>query len=129
MFYVFSYLPTATIAKADAHVIPMHLTVGVIHQVDILFQSGCNHETFVQIRRGGSQLWPTNRDEAIKGDATVISFREFEEIKQGEDDLRALVWTSLTSAWAEIIIQIGMLPKKVLQPLSFDELLKAAAGG
>ena len=129
MFYVFSYTPVATILQANAHEIDMHLTAGVIHQVDVLFQSGCNHATFVQIRKGNQQLWPTNRDEALRGDATVVSFREFTELKPGDNELRALVWTSLTSAWKEVIIQIGILPKKVLQPLSFEELLKAAAGG
>ena len=128
MFYTFSYLPTATILQANAYVLPMHLTVGIIHQVDVLFQSGCNHKTFVQIRRGNSQLWPTNRDESLRGDATVISFREFTELKPGSNELRALIWTSLTADWAEVVIQLGILPKKVLQPLSFEELLKAAAG-
>lgn len=129
MFYVFSYLPTATIAEASAHVIDMHLTAGVIHQVDVLFQSGCNHVTFVQIWRGGAQIWPTNRGDSLRGDATVISFREFLEVKPGADRFRAFVWTSLAADWKEVVIQIGLLPKKILQPLSFDELLKAAAGG
>ena len=129
MFYVFSYLPTAAILEANAHVIDMHLTAGVIHQVDILFQDGCNHETFVKILRGNTQIWPTNREENLRGDATVISFREFLDISLGHNIFKALIWTSLTSAWKEVIIQIGILPKKILQPLSFDELLKAAAGG
>ncbi|GAH67188.1 unnamed protein product, partial [marine sediment metagenome] len=30
--------------------------------------------------------------------------------------------------WADIVIQIGVLPKKVIQPMSFEELLTAAAG-
>jgi len=129
MFYVFSYLPTATITKANAHVIDMHLTVGVIHQVDVLFQSGCNHQTFVQIQKGGSQIWPSNQEEYFRGDATVISFRDFQEVKSGDDRFKLLIWTSLTSAWKEVIVQVGLLPKKVLQPLSFDELLKAATEG
>lgn len=128
MFYVFSYLPTATLAEANAHEIPMHLTAGVIHQVDVLFQAGCNHETFVKIVKGNSQVWPSNREEKLRGDATIISFRDFQEVKSGDDKFKALVWTSLTSAWKEVIIQIGLLPKKVLQPLSFDELLKAVSG-
>lgn len=129
MFYVFSYLPTETLTEANAHKVDMHLTAGVIHQVDVLFQSGCSHETFVQIFRGNTQLWPSNRGESLRGDATVISFRDFHEIKPGQDELHALVWTSLTESWKEVIVQIGILPRKVLQPLSFDELLKAATGG
>ena len=129
MFYVFSYTPVVTDLVTAKHVIPMHLTAGVIHQVDILFQSGCAHQEFVQIRKGGTQLWPSNRDEALRGDATVISFRDFEELKPGGDELQALIWSTKATPWYEIIIQIGILPKKVLQPLSFEELLKAAAGG
>ena len=128
MFYLFSYLPVATLTEDNAHVIDMHLTAGVIHQVDVLFQSGCAHETFVKIFKGGTQVWPSNREEKLRGDATVISFRDFLEIKPGQSEFSAKIWTSLTSAWKEIIIQIGILPKNVLQPLSFDELLKAATG-
>jgi hypothetical protein len=128
MFYIFSYTPGVNDLVTAKHIIPMHLTIGVIHQVDVLFQSGCAHQEFVQIRKGNTQLWPSNRDEALRGDATVISFRDFEEIKQGGDELQALVWSTKNTPWYEIIIQIGLLPKKVLQPLSFDELLKAATG-
>jgi hypothetical protein len=128
MFYVFSYKPTATILEADAHVIEMHLTVGVIHQIDVLFQSGCAHQTFVKIMKGNTQLWPSNPEEKLRGDATVISFRDFQEITSGDNIFKALVWTTLSGTFYEVIIQIGLLPKKILQPLSFDELLKAATG-
>jgi len=129
MFYVFSYTPTAADTEANPHLMDLHLTAGVIHQVDVLFQSGCAHKIFVQIWKGGTQVWPTNRGENFRGDATVISFRDFQEVIPGGDLYRAKIWTTLTTTFYEVIIQIGMLPKKVLQPLSFDELLKAAAGG
>ena len=128
MFYVFSKLPTATKTQDAAYEQLMPLTAGIIHQVDVLFQDGCNHETFVQIFHDLYQIWPSNRGQYLRGNATVISFREFYELKTGNHVLTAKIWTSLASDWKEVIIQIGLLPKRIIQPLSFDELLSAAAG-
>jgi len=128
MFYVFSKTPEVTHTKAAPFPLEMKLTSGVIHQVDVLFQDGCNHAEFVQIFRGGHQLWPTNRGEYLRGNATVVSFREFLQLESGLSLLTAEVSTTLTSEIKEVIIQIGVLPKKIIQPLSFDELLSAATG-
>ncbi len=128
MFYTFGYTPTADDTAAAPHKIEMPLTAGVIHQVDILFQSGCNHEIFVQIFKDSHQLWPSNRGEKMRGNATVISFRDFYEFMPGNADLTAKIWTTLSADFKEIVIQIGILPKRVLQPLSFKELLAAATG-
>lgn len=128
MFYTFPYTPDAGDTEASPHKLKMQLTAGVIHQVDVLFQSGCGHEEFVQIINDDLQLWPSNRGEKLRGDATVISFRDFQEIHAGNTEITANIWTTLAADFKEIIIQIGLLPKHVLQPLSFEELLAAAAG-
>ena len=128
MFYAFSYTPVITDTEAAPHVLDLPLTAGVIHQVDVLFQSGCSHKIFIQIFLGGHQLWPSNRGEKMRGDATVVSFREFLELFPGNNALTAKIWTTLTADFKEIILQIGVLPKAVLQPLSFKELLAAATG-
>ncbi|MBA7610709.1 hypothetical protein ES703_17921 [subsurface metagenome] len=128
MFYVFSYKPDGDDSLEDPEELEMQLTAGIIHQVDVLFQDGCNHKEFVQIWLANKQLWPSNRGEKLRGNATAISFREFFEIKPGSSILTAKIWTTLTADFVEILINIGLLPKKVIQPLSFEELLKAAAG-
>ena len=128
MFYVFSYTPSGADTEEAPHVLEMHLSAGVIHQVDVLFQDGCNHEEFVQIVLGGYQLWPSNREESLRGNATAVSFREFFELEAGENILKALIWTTLSADFKEVIIQVGVLPKEILQPLSFEELLRAARG-
>jgi hypothetical protein len=125
MFYVFSYTPSGSDTETAPHVLEMHLSAGVIHQVDVLFQDGCSHE---QIVLGGYQLWPSNREESLRGNATAVSFREFFELEAGENVLKALIWTTLSADFKEVIIQIGVLPKGILQPLSFEELLRAAQG-
>ena len=128
MFYTFSWTPLITNTAANPKKLTMDLTAGVIHQVDVLFQNGCNHKEFVQIFHGSFQLWPSNRGEKLRGNATVISFREFYELKPGSVDLTAVFWTTLLEEFKEITISIGLLDKKVLQPLSFEELLAAAVG-
>lgn len=128
MFYVFDHTITTADTSAAKHREEMDLTAGVIHQVDVLFQDGCDHEAHVQIFRGGSQVWPSNRGKTLKGNATVVSFREFYELKPGSADLHALIWGDGTIDDVEVIIQIGLLPKRIIQPMSFDELLGAAAG-
>ena len=128
MFYAFSYTPNAGDTEANPHDLKMQLTAGVVHQVDVLFQSGCNHEEFVRINDDNFQLWPLNRGEKLRGNATVISFREFYELAPGNSILTAKIWTTLSADFKEVIIQIGLLPRRVIQPLSFDELLSAATG-
>jgi hypothetical protein len=128
MFYTFPYTVTANDIVTAKHREEMTLTAGIIHQVDILFQKDAAHKINVQIFHGGHQIWPTNRGSSIKGDATVISFREFYELKGAVNDLHALFWTIDTGVLYEVIIQIGILPKRIIQPLSFDELVSSIAG-
>jgi hypothetical protein len=128
MFYAFLH----TIDE-DTYTYPysfdMHLTAGVIHQVDVLFQDGCDHNVSVQIYQGNFQLWPSNRGSWMKGNATVVSFREFYHLDPGESLLTAKI--ALTTGQADakdVVIQLGVLPKKIIQPMSFDALLEAAMG-
>ena len=129
MFYVFTHIITVGDIITVPKRIDMELTEGVIHQVDLLFQDGCNHKAGVQVWRGDFQLWPSNRGAYAIGNATVISFREFYELRSGAKDLYALVWGDGVITGVQVIVQIGMLPKELLQPLSFEALLAAAATG
>ena len=128
MFYVFSKPAGEVWSGVTSEKLDIDLTVGVIHQVDVLFQDGCNHEIFVRIHQGDHQLWPSNRGAELRGNATVVSFREFYKLTPGNTDLTIKVRSTLEGVWPEVIIQIGMLPERILQPLSFKELLAAATG-
>jgi len=128
MFYTFSYTPSAADTEASPHELTMKLTAGVIHQVDVLFQDGCDHETFVQVYDDNYQLWPSNRGEKLRGNATVVSFREFFELIPGNTILTAKIWTTLSADFKEVMVQIGLLPREIIQPFSFEDLLKTALG-
>lgn len=129
MFYVFDCTPEHGSTEETCTPITMHLSAGIIHQVDVLFQLGCVHAEFIKIFEDGSQLWPSNPEESLRGNATIVSFREFYELTPGNNILKVKSWTDLDALdIKEVIVQIGLLPKAIIQPLSFDELLAAAAG-
>ncbi|MDO9542685.1 MAG: hypothetical protein Q7J98_10225 [Kiritimatiellia bacterium] len=128
MFYVFKHTVLVGNIETDRKKLDLKLTAGVIHQVDILFQEGCNHEANVQIFQGNHQLWPSNRGSSMVGNATVVSFREFQELAPGATELKAEIWGDGIITGVDVVINIGLLPKRVLQPMSFEELLKAATG-
>lgn len=128
MFYVFPYTITTSDVEAAKHEETLRLTQGVIHQVDVLFEDGCNHAAHVMIFNGDFQVWPSNRGQTIRGNATVVSFREFYEIDSGAATLKAFMWGDGVIDGVEVVVQIGLLPKKIIQPMSFEELLAAAAG-
>jgi hypothetical protein len=123
MFNVYSYTLTASDLVTDKYKLDMDLSAGVIHQVDILFQKDSAHKINVQIWHGGHQLWPSNRGESFKGDATIISFREFLELRGARNDLHALIWTTDDTVLKELIIQVGILPREIIQPISFNQLV------
>lgn len=129
MFYVFTCTPLQHTTEATPTPTLLRLTPGIIHQVDVLFQDGCDHAEHVQIWDRNFMLWPSNRGENLRGNATVISFREFYEIVPAHTILTAKTWTAEDTAdIVEVIIQIGLLPKRIIQPMAFEELLAAAAG-
>jgi len=128
MFYVYTHTVDHTNGYEYPYEFKLDLTAGVIHQVDVLFQDGCDHKVYAQIYQASLQLWPTNRGSWMRGNATVISFRDFFELVQGGSDLTCRIWADTSIQDKDVIIQIGLLPKRVLQPLSFEELLAAATG-
>lgn len=134
MFYVFKETITTAVIVTAPIEHDMDLITGIIHQVDVLFEDGCEHEVHVQIFQGSTQVWPSNQANrdgtpaTMTGDATVVSFREFFELRPGATDLKLKIWGDGTVDDKHVVVQIGLLPKSVLQPLSFKELLAAATG-
>ena len=105
--------------------VKMSLSAGIIHQVDILFPDTADHNIRVQIFDAAFQLWPSNRGATIRGDATVVSFRDFFELTQANNILTAKAWWADTETACSVWVQIGVLPRSVLQPFSLAELLRA----
>jgi len=128
VFYAFRHTVDHTNGYTYPYTADLKLTAGVIHQVDVLFQDGCLHLVDVQIFQANFQVWPSNRGGTLRGNATVVSFREFYELETGETTLTAVIDADASIQDIDVIIQIGLLPKRIIQPMSFEELLGAAAG-
>jgi len=106
----------------------LELSAGVIHQIDILFPVNANREVYVKLFDGGYQLFPTNRDDAIRANNTIISSREFYELIPGRNIITVVSWNDHDDDDFLISVNIGILPRRILQPFSFRELLAAALG-
>ena len=129
MFYSWPIDVAAGNIATNKAKIDMPMSMGIIHQLDVVFPDTCDHDIRVQIFDGGTQLWPSNREGTIRGDACVISFRDFYEMTVANNILTAVAWLTNAAKASTIWIQIGVLPRSVLQPFSLAELLRAVRKG
>lgn len=128
MFYSYNIDVTALGSEVNSVDTVVRLSAGVIHQIDILFPVNANRECYVKILHGGYQLVPSNRSGAIRANNTVISTREFYDLIPGANTLTIKAWNVHATDDFMISVNIGVLPRRILQPFSFKELLKAALG-
>ena len=128
MFYSFNIKLTPLGSEDDPVDTVVRLSAGVIHQIDILFPVNANREVYVKILHGGYQLCPSNRSGAIQANNTVISTREFYDLIPGANTLTIKAWNEHLLDTFYISVNIGVLPRRILQPFSFKELLAAALG-
>ena len=129
MFYSFELAVAAGNIASNKKELNMDLSAGIIHQVDILFPDDCDHNIRVQVFDASFQLWPSNRNGTIRGDATIVSFRDFYELKSENNTLTAYAWWADTQTVQSIFVQIGLLPRAIMQPFSLAELLRAVQKG
>jgi len=125
MFYSFPITIAAGNGVDNKAKIEMPMSAGVIHQVDILFPDTANHNIRIQVFDASFQVWPSNRAGTIRGDASVISFRDFYELRSENNILTAVGWWEDTETALDIWVQVGILPRSILQPFSLAELLRA----
>ena len=125
MFYSWPIVVAAGNVESNKAKIDMPMSSGIIHQVDIMFPDTCDHDIRVQIFDASFQLWPSNRDGTVRGDAAVVSFRDFYEMRAENNVLTGIAWLTDTAKASTIWIQIGVLPMDILQPFSLAELLRA----
>jgi len=128
MFYSYNINLTALGSENNPVETELKLAAGVIHQIDILFPVNANRECYVKILHGAYQLVPSNRSEAIRANNTVISTREFYDLIPGGNILVVKAWNTHALDDFMISVNIGVLPRRILQPFSFKELLAAALG-
>jgi len=125
MFYSWEVAVAAANTVNNKKQIDLPMSAGIIHQVDVLFPDTADHNIRVQVWDRNLQMWPSNRNATIRGDATVVSFRDFYEMRADNNVLQARAWWEDASTECSVFVQIGVLPRSVLQPFSLAELLRA----
>ena len=125
MFYAWPIAVKQENVETKKAIIDMPMSSGIIHQVDIMFPDTADHNIRVQIFDASFQLWPSNRNGTVRGDAAVVSFRDFYEMRADNNVLKGVAWGIGGADTITIWIHIGVLPRSVLQPFSLAELLRA----
>jgi len=126
MFYSKNISVTAATTEITAVMTNLTLSSGIIHQLDFVFPKNDDKDIYVQVFVGGRQITPSNSEDAIRASNTIISTREFYEMPKGSSTITIKAWNTHATDAFVIAVNIGVLPKKILQPFSFEELLKAA---
>jgi len=128
MFYSFNVEITPDTDEDSADETPLEVSAGIIHQVDLVFPTNANREIYLRILAGSYQFIPVNPHGAVRANNTIISTREFFTLYDWNNTLTLKAWNTHATEPFTVGINIGILPKRVLQPFSFDELLKVALG-
>lgn len=112
MIYRFGISTAANTLETAKKKTVLKLCSGVIHQIDILFPPGSAGLLHVHINRALHQLWPTNSDQSFAADGDKISFREHYELTSVPYQLQAWTWNDDDTYAHDVIIRIGILPRK-----------------
>ena len=89
---------------------------GIIHEINIIFPSGCQGLAHAKILRGQNQIAPSNSDGDFASDFETISFRENYELSAPPYQIEVHLW-NLDTLYAHTVgIRVGILPKAVITP-------------
>ena len=118
-----SILTAHTIANKLKTVIG--ITNGVIHQLSVSFPPGCANLVKVTLNHGKHQIFPTNPDGRIKGDAINVHGKTFQELLVPPYEVRIDAWGVGLAHNHVITVRLWMLRVWQLMPFS-DEMYRLA---
>lgn len=129
MYYDFSFTVPANTTKKSAEELDVKLTSGVVHRVEVGFDSGCRYMVYVAIKKGLHQVWPTNPQGAFNSDNFTIVINEFYPLTTAPYMLRLVGWSPNTAYEHTVHLRFGVLAEEVVYPeqtfmQGFKQLLK-----
>jgi len=92
MIFEFDLDIPANTAEKDKIKINMKLTYGILHQIDIMFPTGCAGLVYCHINDQLKQIFPTNEQGKFKGDGVVISGKVYYELYWEPFELQFWGW-------------------------------------
>ncbi len=115
MIYSFAISTSANTALANRQKTELKLTAGIIHQLDIVFPTGCAGLLYVAINHGLHQIWPTNPGEYFHTDGETLSFKEFYELATSPFFLSVYTYNLDDTYAHSAIIRLGLLKRDAIQ--------------
>jgi hypothetical protein len=115
MIYSFTIATAITYSATSKLKTDLELTAGIIHQIDIVFPTGCAGLLYVAINHGLHQIWPTNPGEFFHTDGESISFKEFYELQPGSNVLSVYTYNLDDTYEHSVIIRLGILKPSEIQ--------------
>jgi hypothetical protein len=115
MIFSFAINTPANTSKESKRKQELKLTRGIIHQVDILFPSGCAGLAHIAINDALHQVWPTNPEEDFYTDGEKISSKEFYNLRREPFMLNAFTWNEDDTFPHSIIVRLSVLQKSEIQ--------------
>ncbi|RLI49875.1 MAG: hypothetical protein DRP09_20365 [Candidatus Thorarchaeota archaeon] len=94
---------TAKISKT------LKLTYGIIHQLEVIFPTGCAGLVKCHINDALHQVWPTNPDGVFKGDGNPIIGRVFHEMDKEPFELQLWAWNEDDTYNHTITVRLWLL--------------------
>jgi hypothetical protein len=117
MIYSFAVSTPANTLEANRRKTPLKLTAGIIHQLDIVFPTGCAGFLYVALNNGLHQLWPTDNGEYFHTDGETISFKEFYKLNEAPFVLDVFTYNIDDTYAHSAIIRLGILQQSEIQGL------------
>jgi len=118
MVYVFDFTVPKNTTKETQQLKRLKLCYGIIHQIDIVFPSGCCGLVHAHIDDALHQVWPTNPDGTFSGDGAPISGKVFHELAVEPFELQLWAWNEDDSYDHTITVRIWILKPWHLLPFS-----------
>jgi len=117
MIYSFAIETAITYSATNKLKTDLKLTAGIVHQIDIVFPTGCAGFLYVAINHGLHQVWPTNPNESFHTDGETISFKEFYELVGTENEMFVYTYNLDDTYAHSVIIRLGILKQSEIQGL------------
>ena len=117
MYYHFAVTVPAGTTEVSPVTEILKLTAGVIHDVSIRFAAGCRHYVYLKLLHQEHQVWPTNPEQAFRGENILIPIKEYYPLTTEPFSLKAVAYAPNTIYDHTLRINVGLLTEEELEPL------------
>ena len=116
MFYEYPFTVPKGTAEASPFRGTLKLSRGIIHQVEVRFEAGCQNEVSCVLRRRAHKLFPNSEALNFSSEEDVIKIREHYPLTSLPYELYFEGWSPDADYDHTLRVRIGILPEDILSP-------------